>query len=553
VNWTSAAVVVILALAAALRLSGVRWGLPYDFLNPDEGTVVPHAFHVAQGHLNPGFFLYPSLFFYLLAGVYGGMALLWHPHDVTSLLSGASFVIHPGAYLLAGRLVSVAFGVLSVYVIYRLGREAFSRRVGLLAAVILAVEPLHVKYSHAAVTDVAATAFALLALLLLLRSAQDRGRRWLIAGAAAAGLAMSTKYNLGLLVVPVTLTAFLAAREAARRAGRVDRAAPWTLARRLATDAYLPLAAAFVLGSPFVVLDVPRFWRDFVRQNRVVERGWLGFEHVGNTYWYSFHHNVLGALGVTLLVLAVAGLVLGAMRRTPLDLLLVPFVVVYFVYVGRWHEQADRYILPIVPPLILLAARVVLELPGLLRAHGRVRAAVAGIVAAAALIAPLGGSLAYLRSLAGRDVRLEAKAWVDRTIRPGVAIASDPYGPPLVSAADVSAYVTAGQRPAWYRLEKIKLPVPGTSNLWSSVSALDRRGVRYVIVSSSLWRRILAAPAQYPSETAFYRELRRDAVLVATFLPDEGQPGPAIEVYRLPGSATPDREHLAARSNSEPS
>ena len=60
----------LLALALALRLHGVTSGLPYNFLNPDEGTIVPKAFNVARGHLNPQFFFYPSLYFYLLAAVY---------------------------------------------------------------------------------------------------------------------------------------------------------------------------------------------------------------------------------------------------------------------------------------------------------------------------------------------------------------------------------------------------------------------------------------------------------------------------------------------------
>ena len=47
---------------------------------------------------------------------------------------------------------------------------------GLLAALFLAVEPVHVRYSHVAVTDVPATAFSLLALVLLVGAAQGRGR-----------------------------------------------------------------------------------------------------------------------------------------------------------------------------------------------------------------------------------------------------------------------------------------------------------------------------------------------------------------------------------------
>ena len=61
---------------------------------------------------------------------------------------------------------------------------------------------------------------------------------------------------------------------------------------------------AFVLGSPFVVLDAPHFLHDFARQSRIMDRGWLGFENVGNGFWYNLESTSAGALGIVLLVLA---------------------------------------------------------------------------------------------------------------------------------------------------------------------------------------------------------------------------------------------------------
>lgn len=167
----------VLALALAMRLHGITWGLPYNFLDPDEGTIVPKAFHVARGHLNPHWFYYPSLYFYLLAALYWIATPIWALVHHANFLSESSSVLHLGSYFLMGRLLTAAFGTASVYLIYRLGRAAYGAPVGLLAALFLAIEPLHVKYSHVAVTDVPATAFALLSLLLLLKAAQGGGRR----------------------------------------------------------------------------------------------------------------------------------------------------------------------------------------------------------------------------------------------------------------------------------------------------------------------------------------------------------------------------------------
>ena len=331
----------ILVLALVLRLKGVSWGLPYSFVNADESTVVPKAAAAARGHLNPQFFFYPSLYFYLAGALYVLAAPVWWLLGNGDLLSLTSLIVDPGPYFLLARLLSVAMGTASVYLVYRLGRVAFGRPAGLLAALFLAVAPLHVAYSHMAVTDVTAVALALLALVLLQRAAgatseagaddeardwldavagrlaaERRAARWLVLGAVAAGLATSTKYNLGMLVLPATVAAVLACRaEAARRVAAGGRAALVWL-RMLALRVYLPMLLAFVAASPFVVLDAPHFLRDFRRQSQIMDRGWLGFEHVGNGFWYNVTPNLTGAIGVVLVVLGAAGLGWALWRRT---------------------------------------------------------------------------------------------------------------------------------------------------------------------------------------------------------------------------------------------
>ena len=40
------------------------------------------------------------------------------------------------------------------------------------------------------------------------------------------------------------------------------------------------------------------------------------------------------------------------------DLIVAPYVILYAVFIGTWKELADRYLLPIVPLLLLLAVRL---------------------------------------------------------------------------------------------------------------------------------------------------------------------------------------------------
>ena len=59
----------ILALAAALRLIGIEYGLPFgSLLNPDEENIAPRAWRMVHGSgLDPHWFDYPTLVLYVFA------------------------------------------------------------------------------------------------------------------------------------------------------------------------------------------------------------------------------------------------------------------------------------------------------------------------------------------------------------------------------------------------------------------------------------------------------------------------------------------------------
>ncbi len=531
------ALVVVLALV--LRLKGITYGLPHSFVNADESTVVPKAFHAAQGHLNPQFFFYPSLYFYLAAALYVLAAPVWWLLGNGNLLAQTSFVTDPTPYFLLARLLSVATGTASVYLVYRLGRDGFGRAAGLLGALFLAVAPLHVAYSHMAVTDVTAVALSLLALVLLhaAASADSKERtatRLLVAGAVAAGLATSTKYNLGMLVLPATVAAVYACRaEVARRAAAGGRAALLWL-RALVLRVYVPMAVAFVAASPFVLLDAPHFLSDFRRQNEIMDRGWLGFENVGNGFWYNISPNLTGAIGVLLVVLGAAGLAWALWRRTRLDLLVAPYIIVYFAYIGTWKELMDRYLLVVVPLLVLLAARLGVDL--VTRATPRARRVVLPLVAvvlAVAAVPPLAASLRFDRDLSGRDTREIASAWIEGHIPAGSLFAVENYTAPLVREDRLPHYRAAGLDPVAYRIVRLKLPAPGTPDRKRDLGYLRRQGVQYVLVSSTVYDRVRAAPEVYPTAVAFYDALEERAELVQEFRPGPGERGPVLRLYRL--------------------
>jgi len=304
-----AALAALLAGAAWLRLDGIRYGLPFGLLNPDEASIVPRAWRMVHGGgLNPDWFDYPTLVMYLLAPFQA-----WQEEP---------------SYL-AGRLPVAALGVAGVAASWVLGRRAYGASAGWIAAAATAVATVHVAYSHMAVTDVALT----LGVTATLALALARRLEW---AGLAAGLAASAKYPGVLLVFPLVV-------------------AGWRQWRRLAVSALLAVLA-FAATSPFVLLHPLQAADDVLREGRLARAGWLGFEDDHPTA-LAFLDRLWESLG-PILVLALAGLAVALVRRRRADLVLVTFVLAFFANLLVLDAHFDRYVLPMIPAFGALAGRI---------------------------------------------------------------------------------------------------------------------------------------------------------------------------------------------------
>lgn len=186
-------VAITLLVGLGLRILGIEFGLPLQ-LHPDEWSQALTAQQMHLGDLNPHFFRYPTFFIYQLFAVDQAANLF-------SKIAGIS--ITTADFFLLGRLLSAVYGVFLVMAIYLLGSITMNRIVGLMAAVLLALSPAMIEHSHYATVDVAATFWAVLALVFAVRAAQRSNASFLITG-IAAGLAVGTKYTAALIVPMLT-------------------------------------------------------------------------------------------------------------------------------------------------------------------------------------------------------------------------------------------------------------------------------------------------------------------------------------------------------------
>ena len=427
------AAIAVVALAAGLRIWGIGWGLPtslhYFSYHPDETVTLFAALKVNffEGQLDPGFYNYGSLYIYLvnIAVVLGASC------GLISIPSGDIFSA-PGEFAkiyMAGRAVAVLLGIATVYLVYLLGKRAYGRGTGLLAALFMAVMPIHVMHSRFLAVDVPATFFVVLALVFAVRIPEGHRLRDYLLSGLFSGLAAGTKYNAGLVIL-APIVAHLAT-------GRARPALRVLSPRLLAV--LLTAVVGFLIGTPGALINRDRFVNDFLFEVVHAKVG-HGLIFVGTPCGYVHHVtcSLLAGMGLPLLALACIGLLYAVYRRRPSDLALLAFVIAYYAVIGAAEVKFARYTIPLLPVLAILGARVSVDLVGRLWAGGllaRLAGYLAAIVLSLAIVCTAAYSVAIDAVFVRPDTRDLAAAWVRRNVPRGSSIGLPTipwfYTPPL--------------------------------------------------------------------------------------------------------------------------
>ena len=410
----------VLLLAAGLRIWALDYGLPHPLSRPDEERIVGRAQTIfATGDWHPGSFYYPSLLFYadtaVLYGYYAvkkSMGDYDRPFDLLYDIA----VTRPGLHYLLGRWVGAVSGILTVLVVYALGLSAYGRpAVGLLAAALLATCHLHVRESHFATVDVVMTLFITASLLFAVRVASKPSLgNYLLAG-LFAGLAVSTKYNAGLVVLGLVAANFhaLSSLDKKRVAARLFFAG-------------LAAFLAFAATSPYVLLRYQGFLANMDGLG-----SFLYDRQSGLALWDHLRTTFPAGLGWPLLFASTAGIARAFWHRRPADWVLLAFLIPCFILISGVRVTFPRYVLPFIPVLVVLAADT---------AASVVERFAAGkswvwVLALVLLASPgVARSIRYDRIASQKDTRLLAAEWIADNVAPQTRIlVCKGYGAPHVN------------------------------------------------------------------------------------------------------------------------
>src|SRR5512147_698003 len=163
-------IALVLALAIGIRV----WGLNQIGFNTDEAVYAGQAAAIARvpvlKDIFPVFRAHPLLFQFMLA-----------------------LLFNFGISDLAARLLAVAIGVATVFIVYRLGSLLYGEYTGILAALILAVMPYHVVVTRQVLLDGPLVLCTTLTLYMVARYALTKNPIWLHAAGIGLGLTFLAK------------------------------------------------------------------------------------------------------------------------------------------------------------------------------------------------------------------------------------------------------------------------------------------------------------------------------------------------------------------------
>jgi 4-amino-4-deoxy-L-arabinose transferase-like glycosyltransferase len=493
--WIALSVVVLATLF--LRLWRLDFGkmLPY-VAHADEHTQYNPAIHIIQtGDLNPHFFNYPSLTIYVDAVVlYAGYlvgALVGAFDTVADLQTieaagyGRGMVGTPGMLLL-GRATTAVFGALTIVLAFALARQLCRRRwLSLAVAALLSVSGMHVRLSHYMTVDVIATFFATACILgcTLYLVKRQTGYLWL--AAVCGGLATSAKYNYAVLSVPVALSVLLDPRLWSHE--QLKRV--WTCG--------VLFCLAFVLTSPYVLLDLPAASEDIGYEMRHYATGHLG--QTGNSF--ARYLETVWRENPSYLLLGVPGLVAALWYRRPAAWPAAIFCLVYYVLLGVQTTHMGRNVLPV---LVLLVVGVGSALDALVeRLPRQVRAwriaakgvevlPVVAVLACVPLLPALPTLSAILR-LPAPSGQAQAQAWFDRALE--TQDGQQALGALRIAAEGYTIYLDRRQYEITYLDTVSKVGPP---------AVFAEQGYDLVLLGSGMYGRFYDNPDVFAEEVGVY-------------------------------------------------
>ncbi len=448
--------VIILLIAFLVRFIGLIPNLSY---HPDEAYIQKASKElfeniITKGDFEPKAYKYGSIVFYLQSLVYFPFFILTYLLKTLSFISSnpsnsnkdflAFFekIIYNfrDTIFYISRGTTAIFGILSVYVLYLISKKLLNRLVALIAALILALAPSHVRSSHWITTDILSLFTILLAIYFMVLILEKRDLKWYIIAGFFIGVSSSIRYfPIALLVYPIVcLLSFQKKRS-------------WLINCFLG---FLFVPVGFVFSTPFLLFSKQSqtiFQREMVNDvlpfygtsatayvtklaQFLISLGKQSFPDINSLYpnkFVPFYSSFLifKGYGLVASIAALLGLPILIFKYPRQFLLLVIIPLVTWIYISYYlHSIYDRLIIPILPFMAISSAVFVTTLWQVFKKYLPQSIATTStmLILVALLYYPFTESFSSSFACSKPDIYKQAELWIDENIKEGSKIVQIP-------------------------------------------------------------------------------------------------------------------------------
>lgn len=411
-------VVFIGLLALAVRLWGIEFGFPHVHCGIDEDHAASLAMRYGRGSFKPDSLWWPTLHSYLLFVLYAAYYALGRLFgEFGSLFDFQKlYFTDPQSFYLIGRIFSAVSGALSAVLLFLMAKRVYSRRVGFLAALFLALNFMHIRESQYSRPDILGGVFMALAFMAIvsLKNKKD----YLLAG-IYTGLAASAKYQFILLIFPALVAHFIPEPSEEKKSwgSRLLHPGPPIM--------LLAVFIAFFATSPYIVLNLKVMLAD-VFSAASVQVDLLAKYGFKSSFQYHYQLSFLQGIGLPLMIAAALGILQSLAGPKKADIVLLSFTAIYYLSITLGESVYMRYAMPLLFPLLVFSAKFADSCIGAVDSLSLPKpgkAVFTALLLAALLYLPARKVFSYNSLLAEKDNRVVAAEWIEANIPGGSRLA----------------------------------------------------------------------------------------------------------------------------------
>jgi len=475
---TLLSVFILILVAGFFRFYNLNWDQG-NYFHPDERNIANAVSQINFfSQLNPHFFAYGgfTIYLYRLAG-----------DLLVSITKNVAWVSNWGNIDVVGRFFSALFSTLTIIPLYFLAKKISNKKTALLTTVLYAFTVGSIQVAHYAVTESLITlvgvSICLFSIIILKKISI---LNTLILG-TVSGIGIAAKTSaISFLVMPLFSYVF-------------SKTSPkFEFKKNLiyAVSFLIITFVVFTIFSPFTFLDWKKFMESMTYESGVATGTLpvvytLQFDH---TIPYLFQiQNLFWQVGIDAIfcVLGFIFILFETIKKKNKDLLIFSiFPLLYFLYVGSWHTKFIRYMVPIIPFLLIASSIFLLKIRSRFKRLGNL---LIGIT----IFTTIAWALAFFSIYTRTQTRIAASVWAYQNISSGAKILTEQW--------DDGLPVPVGQfSPSQYQITPLAMYDTDNLNKISYLS-YNLSSSDYIIFNSRrLYGTLIHLTDKYPITSAYY-------------------------------------------------